>query len=134
MYLIAISGLLLYTLLFERFLAVYTLGREQVRMRSEMDLMLLQIRRSEHLVIIRALIAAIPLLGLLGTVTGMMDSFSGIRGNQSMVGMGISQALITTQYGLLLATPALIFERFISYRIEQDSNHDRRILSECEHA
>ena len=134
MYLIAISGLILYTLLFERFLAAYALRHQQIRMRSEFDLMFLQIRRSEHLVIIRALIAAIPLLGLLGTVTGMMDSFAGMRGNQASVGMGISQALITTQYGLLLATPALLIERFISYRIEQDAHHDRRLLSERSHA
>lgn len=61
-----------------------------------------------------AMIAAAPLLGLLGTVSGMVktfDSLSGGAGEKSMEGLarGISEVLIATQSGLLVALPALLF-------------------------
>lgn len=53
-----------------------------------------------------------PLLGLLGTVTGMIDAFevvaiAGSLGDASMLAGGIAKALITTAFGLLVAIPAL---------------------------
>lgn len=53
-----------------------------------------------------------PLLGLLGTVIGMLGTFGGMMGQgldatEDMVA-GISQALITTQYGLLIAIPGMV--------------------------
>lgn len=62
-------------------------------------------------VILKALTAAAPLLGLLGTVTGMVDLFMaaagpGAEGATLMAG-GISRALITTQFGLLAALPGV---------------------------
>ncbi len=56
--------------------------------------------------------AAAPLLGLLGTVTGMLATFLGLSvsygGNSlDLVASGISEALITTQTGLVLALPAM---------------------------
>jgi len=61
-----------------------------------------------------AMIAAAPLLGLLGTVSGMMktfDSLSAKAGSQSMEGLarGISEVLVATESGLLVALPALLF-------------------------
>jgi biopolymer transport protein ExbB len=106
MYLIAISGVILYTLLVERLLFVY----QQDKIPRE--------QQDDSLLFIRALIAAIPLLGLLGTVTGMMDSFQAMRSAEYEIGMGISQALLTTQYGLVLAAPALLIERLISVRLQ----------------
>jgi biopolymer transport protein ExbB len=60
-----------------------------------------------------AMIAAAPLLGLLGTVSGMVktfDSLAGRGGENSMEGLarGISEVLIATQSGLLVALPALL--------------------------
>ena len=61
-----------------------------------------------------ALIAAIaPLLGLLGTVSGMIDSFdmvavAGSLGDASVLADGISKALVTTAVGLIVAVPAII--------------------------
>lgn len=68
-------------------------------------------------------IAAItPLLGLLGTVIGMIDVFTEIMaqgtGNANVLAGGISQALITTAAGLTIAIPALIFHRFFQRRID----------------
>lgn len=67
--------------------------------------------RSKFLSSISALATAAPLLGLLGTVSGMISTFKVIThaGREDMTGMagGISQALITTQAGLLVALPAV---------------------------
>jgi biopolymer transport protein ExbB len=68
-------------------------------------------------------IAAIsPLLGLLGTVLGMISVFtvmttSGV-GNPTELAGGISQALITTAAGLSVAIPTLIFQRYFRGKVE----------------
>ena len=71
-----------------------------------------------------ATIAAIsPLLGLLGTVLGMIDVFAAIVtagvGNPGVLAGGISKALITTAAGLSVAIPALIFHEILSSRVDQ---------------
>ena len=52
-----------------------------------------------------------PLLGLLGTVVGMITAFTGLTetagANPDLLAAGISQALITTAFGLLIAVPGL---------------------------
>ncbi len=54
-------------------------------------------------------LAALPLLGLLGTVGGLLESFSGIAsGDQPALAAGIATALLTTQLGLTTALPALL--------------------------
>jgi len=68
-------------------------------------------------------IAAIaPLLGLLGTVLGMIEVFTAIMvqgsGNTGVLAGGISQALITTATGLSVAIPAVIFHRALSRRVD----------------
>ncbi len=60
--------------------------------------------------------SAAPLLGLLGTVIGMMRLFLGILdhgiGDMSQLAGGIGQALITTASGMCVAIPALVFHRY----------------------
>ncbi len=68
-------------------------------------------------------IAAItPLLGLLGTVIGMIKVFTNITtvgvGNPAQLAGGISQALITTAGGLMVAIPALMFYRYFRNRVD----------------
>ena len=68
-------------------------------------------------------IAAIsPLLGLLGTVSGMIRSFTAITavgvGNPAVLADGISEALITTAAGLTVAIPALIAYRYLRGRVD----------------
>jgi biopolymer transport protein ExbB len=62
--------------------------------------------------LIGAMIAAAPLLGLLGTVAGMIGTFESLAGRaaQSMGGLagGISEALLNTEAGLTVAIPALL--------------------------
>ena len=65
-----------------------------------------------------------PLLGLLGTVWGMMDSFNEISSSDAMgrpelLANGISEALITTASGLAIAIPALIFYMYFTGRVDQ---------------
>ncbi len=70
-------------------------------------------RLREHLQLIAVLAAVAPLLGLLGTVLGMIETFQVISffgtGNARAMAGGISVALVTTQTGLLVAIPGLIF-------------------------
>ncbi|NPA24978.1 MAG: MotA/TolQ/ExbB proton channel family protein [Deltaproteobacteria bacterium] len=67
-----------------------------------------------------------PLLGLLGTVTGMIKAFNVIShagiGNPQMLAGGISEALITTAAGLVVAIPAFVFYKILRSRV------DKRIL------
>ncbi|MBX2836402.1 MAG: MotA/TolQ/ExbB proton channel family protein [Gammaproteobacteria bacterium] len=68
-------------------------------------------------------IAAItPLLGLLGTVVGMIKVFTNITtvgvGNPAQLAGGISQALITTAGGLMVAIPALMFYRYFRGKVD----------------
>jgi biopolymer transport protein ExbB len=68
-------------------------------------------------------IAAIsPLLGLLGTVVGMIKVFAEIMtqgtGNASALAGGISEALITTAAGLTVAIPALVMHRYFTGKID----------------
>ena len=65
-----------------------------------------------------ALIIAAPLLGLLGTVMGMLHSFHGLSlqaGHETarLVADGVSRALVTTQTGLTIAIPALFLTQWI---------------------
>ena len=67
-------------------------------------------------------IAAIsPLLGLLGTVSGMIRSFTAITGgtpNAAVLAAGISEALVATAAGLTVAIPALIAYRYLRGRVD----------------
>ncbi len=64
-----------------------------------------------------------PLLGLLGTVLGMIEAFRVIAaegvGTPATLGGGISQALITTAAGLSVAVPIILVHRYLSARAER---------------
>ncbi len=68
--------------------------------------------------IILVLAAVAPLLGLLGTVTGMISTFDIITefgtGDPKLLSGGISEALVTTELGLIVAIPALLFGNLLS--------------------
>lgn len=74
--------------------------------------------------LMKVCIAAAPLLGLLGTVTGMLSTFqalaSGAGGEQTMamISQGISEALITTETGLVVALPGLFVQYLLARRFE----------------
>ena len=69
-------------------------------------------------------VAAItPLLGLLGTVLGMIKVFTAIKlegtGNAAVLAGGISEALITTAAGLTVAIPSLFFHRYFQRKVDE---------------
>ncbi len=67
-----------------------------------------------------------PLVGLLGTVSGMIIAFKDIAkvgtGNPEILASGISQALITTAAGLTVAIPAVIFYNYFNKKIDNIIN------------
>ncbi|EGB14626.1 MotA/TolQ/ExbB proton channel [Pseudodesulfovibrio mercurii] len=71
---------------------------------------------------IAVMAAVAPLLGLLGTVTGMIDSFQAVTvfgtANPRIMSSGISEALITTQAGLGVAIPAMLLHQFLKQRVQ----------------
>jgi biopolymer transport protein TolQ len=80
------------------------------------------------------IVAASPFLGLLGTVWGIMEAFLEIRARGSahitVVAPGISDALITTLYGLVVAIPALVFNNFLRIRIMKIDSDLEKFISE----
>lgn len=66
--------------------------------------------------------AAAPLLGLLGTVMGMMHTFDLVAlfgtGKANLLSAGISEALVTTKFGLVVAIPALIAHAIFARRVK----------------
>jgi biopolymer transport protein ExbB len=67
--------------------------------------------------------ASAPLLGLLGTVTGMIDTFGLIAaygsGDPKLLSSGISEALITTKFGLGMAIPAMLVHAFLNRKVKR---------------
>ena len=78
-------------------------------------------------------ISTAPLLGLLGTVIGMIQTFRVIMdfgvGNPSLTAEGISVALLTTQAGLTAAFPAMIFHNHL---INRKDTLVAKMLNDCE--
>ena len=82
-----------------------------------------EIPRIERFLSTLGMLAAIaPLLGLLGTVTGMINTFHVITyfgaGDPRMMSGGISEALVTTMLGLTVAIPIMLFHTLLSRRVE----------------
>ncbi|WP_069083260.1 MotA/TolQ/ExbB proton channel family protein [Pseudomonas sp. TCU-HL1] len=67
--------------------------------------------------------AMAPLLGLLGTVFGMIDIFGGFMengmANAPLLAGGIAKALVTTAAGLIVAIPAVFFHRYLLRRVDE---------------
>ena len=88
----------------------------------------------QQLKFVKCLIAAAPLLGLLGTVLGMLQTFFGIATSGGVetaaaVASGISEALVTTETGLTIALPALFMIMFIQRQTRQEEAKLARLES-----
>ena len=77
----------------------------------------------KYLSVLSVSAAASPLLGLLGTVMGMIHTFNLITvfgtGKARLLSSGISEALITTEYGLIIAIPALLVHAYFASRVRK---------------
>ena len=93
-------------------------------------------RLTQFSLLARIIVASSPLLGLLGTVSGMIETFdsltdSALFAQSGGIAGGISQALITTQLGLAIAIPGLLLCRMLDkrqQRIEMDLLQIKDIL------
>lgn len=89
-----------------------------------------RIDHERRLPLLAVIAAAAPLLGLLGTVVGMVKTFTLITiygtGNAGKLSTGISEALITTELGLIVAIPTLVLHGFLYHRTQKN-------LSRLEH-
>jgi biopolymer transport protein ExbB len=78
-------------------------------------------RLERYLAILNAIAHAGPLIGLLGTVVGLLDSFTNLSNTNGIttpaeVARGVYQSLITSALGLVVAIPAYLFYAFLSAR------------------
>jgi biopolymer transport protein ExbB len=141
---IAIVGLsvVLYGRCFNLLLWLRAEQRRLGAIRSFQPSRLLELRRRQNefreafraqRIVIAAMIAAAPLLGLLGTVSGMVktfDSLSNRMGQKSMEGLahGISEVLVATESGLAVAIPAMLLVFLAHHAV----NRTLSKLSECQ--
>ena len=98
-----------------------TRQRMKEAMEAAADAVLHDLER--HLTLLGTIASASPLLGLLGTVLGMIEVFALLvsdgGGNAGLLAGGISQALVTTAAGLGVAIPALILHRYFGRRVDE---------------
>lgn len=85
------------------------------------------IQMNQGVAVIKMLIALCPLLGLLGTVTGMIHVFDVMAitgtGNARAMAAGVSQATIPTMAGMVIAIAGLYFSKLIEERVSDESHH-----------
>lgn len=101
----------------------------------------LELRQHQQKAYALAIIATVaPIVGLLGTVIGMIEAFHVIAysqgmGNPALLAGGISKALINTAAGLSVALPALAMHHFIKHRISmfglQFERNINQLVSDC---
>ncbi len=104
--------------------AIENVGHTQeVLENSLQEAILRQVPKLERFLPTIALFAVIsPLLGLLGTVTGMITTFKVLMevgtSNAGMLAGGISEALLTTKFGLVVAVPLMIIHHFLKSQVD----------------
>lgn len=99
------------------------------------------LRMEAQMIILATAVSGSPFLGLLGTVWGVMDAFSGIAmaGTPNLAAMapGVSGALVTTVIGLLVAIPAMFGYNFLITSLRallvQTDNFAAELASNFEH-
>ena len=76
--------------------------------------------------LLASVISISPMLGLLGTVTGMIRAFTNISkygaGDAAIVADGIAEALLTTATGLMIAIPVIVIYNYLNRRLEKMEN------------
>ena len=112
---------------FQRFLRVAMNNRKKpvwwVESRASDEAQLIENALGRGLWVLETIVTAAPLLGLVGTIVGMMHSFRLIGGtglvNPTGITGGVAQALIATTLGLIIALVALFAFNFFSHRQSQ---------------
>lgn len=98
--------------------------RELLEERLTAVLLRQRLHYERWLPLLAVIATAAPLMGLLGTVTGMVRTFALITvfgtGNAGKLASGISEVLVATELGLLVAIPTLVVHGFLSQRIQRN--------------
>ena len=98
------------------------LQRENLESKIEEKAIEVKYSLERNLTMLGTLATISPLLGLLGTVVGMITAFTGLTetsgANPDLLAAGISQALITTAFGLLIAVPGLVLHKYFEQKIK----------------
>ena len=114
----------------ETLISDITLDQEQLENKIEAVLSNVEPVYEKNLSTVKLLAAVAPLLGLLGTVIGMIETFQAITllgtGDPKLMADGISQALVTTMLGLITAVPLL----FIHNQLDTRSREIVQIIEE----
>ncbi len=103
------------------------------RIEEKMEVVLLRYlpAYSKYLNLLAALSSIMPILGLLGTVTGMIATFKVIAlqgtGDAQAMADGISEALVTTQAGLVAALPIILGHVLLSNRLKKITDKTKEI-------
>jgi biopolymer transport protein ExbB len=98
------------------------LPRENLELKIEEKAAEVQYSLERNLTMLGTIATISPLIGLLGTVVGMITAFTGLTetsgANPDLLAAGISQALITTAFGLLIAVPGLVLHKYFEHKIK----------------
>ncbi|HOP74948.1 MAG TPA: MotA/TolQ/ExbB proton channel family protein [Bacillota bacterium] len=110
-----------FAIIIERLIVYRKIMKQPLILWDRPDDIVARLRR--HLVTLHTIITISPMLGLLGTVTGLMKSFYllGIKTvsyNPQEISLGISEALITTAVGLVIAVVATVFYNYFNAVLE----------------
>ncbi len=144
LYLIAAATFLMWALIFERAWYInrehvqdvgraltYWEGREErksayARMIRERLISEVNARLSNNMGFIKTLISLLPLLGLLGTVTGMVQVFEAMNttgGNARTMAAGVSAATIPTMSGMVATLSGVLANTFLTSKVASESDH-----------
>ena len=87
----------------------------------------------KYSVVVKTIVMLAPLIGLLGTVGGMIETFDALQSSSMFaqgdsIAGGISKALFTTELGLVVAVPGLIFGKILDKKEEQFSHEFEQIV------
>jgi biopolymer transport protein ExbB len=102
------------------------MGKPKELLEEHLDAVLLRgrLHYERWLPLLAVIATAAPLMGLLGTVTGMVRTFALITvfgtGNAGNLASGISEVLVATELGLMVAIPTLIAHGYLSNRIQKN--------------
>jgi len=110
--------------LFDAGFAHWGAPREVMEEHLQAVLLYQQLQFERRLPLLAVIATASPLLGLLGTVVGMVKTFALITvfgtGNAGKLASGISQVLVATELGLIVAIPTLVVHGFLAHRIHKN--------------
>lgn len=115
-------------------LSNYLLGKEEMRKIADETIAYETTKLEKYLQFLAAIASISTLLGFTGTVFGMINAFESISlhgaSSPAVVARGISEALITTAFGLIIAIPSAAFFYYFTYRVDKTVTEIGKITTE----